>query len=560
MATTSTATDVSDRIASCSANQYVLLAAGSFNIGGFEITRSNVVLRGAGPDQTFVTFTGSDGCQGVPTHICVKGGFGYWDEPPPAGNISTWTAGFTQGTTTITVGTPSRFAVNEYIYLDQINEDTHALYAPFIWCHTGDIYTSGVCDAGDTSADRQTGQVVKVTAINGSNLTIFPGLYYTRWNIAQSPRAWTNDQPSQHVKRVGIEDLTLAHSAPSSDVWGLVQFNNSAEVWVKNVRANVCPNSCISIFYSAKITIQDSYFFHNRAADSTNYGVDCTMSSDLYVVNNIFQQVVAELQGNMCVGAIYAYNYAVNHPWQESVPGQQTNEIGGIFPGHAAGAMFVLLEGNTTNHTVHDFSHGDSCCVTAFRNRLIGRETSNFPNTQFTLPVIIKGYSGRWMNYVGNVLGTDGYHTNYESSTGGPQGVGVLGDSDHTIFQAGFTGAGENNDTVGYDTTTLTSLLRWGNYDYATNTARFNSDEIPSDNAVPGSQTLPSSFYLTAKPSWFGSTAWPGIGPDISGGIDPAGHAKRNPAELCYLNVMNGPADGGNYESPSVLTFNANRC
>jgi hypothetical protein len=39
---------------------------------------------------------------------------------------------------------------------------------------------------------------------------------------------------------------------------------------------------------------------------------------------------------------------------------------------------------------------------------------------------------------------------------------------------------------------------------------------------------LPASLYLTSKPSWFGTVAWPPIGPDVSG------MANELPAQLCY--------------------------
>jgi hypothetical protein len=105
--------------------------------------------------------------------------------------------------------------------------------------------------------------------------------------------------------------------------------------------------------------------------------------------------------------------------------------------------------------------------------------------------------------------------------------------------------------------------MRWGNYDTATNTVRWVSSEVPSalspyGNAVPASQTLPASFYLSVKPSWFGSIAWPAIGPEVTGGniSGAGGHANMNPAMACYVNVMGGSANG----TGNVLTFNASSC
>jgi hypothetical protein len=68
--------------------------------------------------------------------------------------------------------------------------------------------------------------------------------------------------------------------------------------------------------------------------------------------------------------------------------------------------------------------------------------------------------------------------------------------------------------------------------------------------------TLPPSLYLTGKPSWWGSTPYPAIGPDVSGGTsDSFGYAHNIPAQNCYYDVM-----GGTDTSGSPLTFNAHKC
>src|SRR2546425_11930843 len=72
----------------------------------------------------------------------------------------------------------------------------------------------------------------------------------------------------------------------------------------------------------------------------------------------------------------------------------------------------------------------------------------------------------------------------------------------------------------------------------------------------------PSSFYLSAKPSWWstpwGTPPWPAIGPDVTGGnvAGYAGHAYKIPARLCYENSAIDPAYGGN----NVRLFNPSSC
>src|SRR6266571_2811590 len=58
-----TATQINKAIAACN-NGAVFLNAGTYNIsGGINFNgKSNVTLRGAGPDQTTLVFTGNDNC------------------------------------------------------------------------------------------------------------------------------------------------------------------------------------------------------------------------------------------------------------------------------------------------------------------------------------------------------------------------------------------------------------------------------------------------------------------------------------------------------------------
>jgi hypothetical protein len=120
--------------------------------------------------------------------------------------------------------------------------------------------------------------------------------------------------------------------------------------------------------------------------------------------------------------------------------------------------------------------------------------------------------------------------------------------------------------------------MMWGNYDTVDGAVRWcgnssdpgwsstcsGTSEVPSAianyaNPVPKSTTLPASFYLTAKPSWWpAGKPWPSVGPDVTGGnlAGYNGYAYSNPAADCFANEMNGPANG----TGSALSFNATSC
>ncbi len=135
--------------------KYVLLGTGTFHVANgitFGVPKStgvsaaqynNVTLRGSGPLLTTIVFTGSDGCSGVFTDICVNNsarlGSGSASLFPGSGSSSTgqganaadWTpfSGYTKGTTTLTLSkvisglaTSSGSLVNTLI-LDQPNDE-----------------------------------------------------------------------------------------------------------------------------------------------------------------------------------------------------------------------------------------------------------------------------------------------------------------------------------------------------------------------------------------------------------------------------------------------------
>ena len=102
--------------------------------------------------------------------------------------------------------------------------------------------------------------------------------------------------------------------------------------------------------------------------------------------------------------------------------------------------------------------------------------------------------------------------------------------------------------------------MRWGNYDTVTGAARWDASEVPSGinpygNPEPASHLLPSSFFLSARPTWWrtrwGTPPWPAIGPDVTGGPGPGAHAYAIPAQICYENTS---STGG------ILNFSAANC
>jgi len=545
------AAQINSAIASCPSGQVVKLNAGTYNISGGLVFNgvSNVTLRGAGANQTFLNIQSAGGCNGQAADICIKTPGNNWFGGPS--NQANLTGGpWPKGTNQVTLSSVSNLSVGKIMIIDQLDDtsDNGIIYV----CETAknpncneDNGGNGGDSGAQRSGPRGQQQIVTVTGVSGNTVTFTPGLYAPNWRASQSPGAWWDSNP---ISRDGIEDLSIDHTNTSGGL-NIILISNCSQCWVKGIRSIKPNRSHVSIWTSTGIVIRDSYFYQTQNAVSQSYGVETFAASDVLEENNIFHQVAAPQMFNSdCEGCVAGYNFAINDYF-----GQSTDWLQQGVNFHSA-VMHVLLEGNFGTGLYSDRFHGTAHFNTLFRNRYDGFEKNGTASpTNHTNPVIMYPFS-RYFNILGNVLGsTSRPHTNYQVTPGSG------GTSNQSIYIIG-TGA----DFVPNDAMTVNSLFRWGNWDVVSNAARFVASEVPSGlsqfaNPVPSSQTLPASLYLSSKPAWWpAGKPWPAIGPDVTGGnvANVGGHAYSIPAMDCYLSVMNGPADG----TGSVLSFNASSC
>jgi hypothetical protein len=600
-------TAINNAIASCDATHNVVnLPSGTYYIAGMDWAgKSNVVVRGAGPNNTYLYETTPAACYGSTTAETCMVGSGYYSGnaavQPGGSHECSWTAGYSQGTTSITLnscgGTPP---VGAILVLDQANDTTD----------TGGIF---VCDTYDSSTNctvkgeistNADGRVISGTdyseqeltviqSVSGSGsgpytVTISPGVYFNNVRSGQSPGAWW---ASGNITLDGLEAVTLDHSTDTSTSKGS-QISWCYQCWFKNVRYIDCLGNCVYMSYDVAPVVRDSYFYGAQSYGSGVYTVQFTETSGALVENNIMQQASCPIIADAISGSVWAYNFTPDLP--------SATYLSGIYMSHNAGSAFNLMEGNATTIFFGDDVWGTSDLMTLFRNQEIGWETSY---TQNTIPTKAL-YGVRAVNWIGNVLGEPGYHTQYQayavstsagdytSSDGGTPQSGV-GTYSKSIFSLGFSdsgGLGNCTSPPACDPVVYSTAMRWGNYDTVDAAAEWNSTEgSPGSVAYvnansPTTETLPTSFYLTSRPAWFRSVAFPPYGPDVTGGTTGictsgtysgywvtssaqcaggtytasswGGHANANPAQDCYLNVMNGPPDG----TGGVLSFDANTC
>jgi len=395
------------------------------------------------------------------------------------------------------------------------------------------------------------------------------------------PQAWWATGP---VFFDGIRNMSLDHT--SSLPPNGIDFFNCLNCWVSGIR-NIMGNNGssethIQFFESARITVQNSYFYQTAPTATVQYGIEPFPSSDSLIQNNIFQMVSAPIPINgPCSGCVVAYNFDVND-WFGSIAGPNTWLNQGEFF-HSV-IDHVLMEGNTGAGTYSDNSHGTHHFNTIFRTAGNGYQQNDaFLPSGSTTPLQLDSFS-RFYNVIGNVWGSPALpHTNYEETATN----GVNGNAAIYVIGVG--------DEVPNDSNVARTLMLWGNYSIVTQSTdtpansgiRFVASEVPSGitnyaNPVPVNNTLPSSFYMTGQPSWWNGIPWPAIGPDVTGGnvgiclggtnkaayvtnssqcpsstvSSMGGHINAIPAMNCYLNTMGGSPIG----SGSALPFNAQAC
>ena len=578
-----TAANINTAIAGAPANTYIQLPAGSFTMSAALVWNhvSYVELRGQGANQTLLTFTGSPNtCQGTAGDVCIESSDTNYNGGPS--NIANWTAGYAQSATSITLSSVTNLQVGWPITLDQLDDTTDS----------GDIYiclTEGTCSyagtGGASRVGRSQSQMVTVTSITGTGpytVGISPGLYMPNWNVcnnggACTPQAWWATGP---VFYDGVRNLSMDHTT-SNPPNGLMIFN-CQNCWVSGTRNIMSTTGAsethVRLFISNRETIQNNYFYQTAQSASVQYGIEVFPSSDTLIQNNICEKVQACTPVNgACPGCVVAYNFDVNNFFSPNTWLNQGQFLHSVDD-------HVLFEGNEGAGLYSDNSHGTHHFQTIFRSAMNGYQQNNATTTiQPLVPLLLDAFS-RFYNVIGNVLGSPALpHTTYQNIEA------VYANTE--IYDIGW------GDEVPNDSNVQRTLMRWGNYSIVTQSSdtptnsgiRFVSSEVPSGitnyaNPVPASQTLPASLYLTAKPSWWGSSIpYPAVGPDVTGGnleicsagvnkgsyatsgsqcpsgalLTIGGHANAIPALACYLNTMGGSPIG---TDASALSFNASNC
>jgi Pectate lyase superfamily protein len=442
------------------ANQVVYLPASTYLISGtLNISTANTSLRGDGPASTIIHLSDNVGVRGI--------NISYHSWSPRVAITSSCTKGATQ----ITLATATAVQVGDIVVISQVNPsfvDTQGDSGqPITWAGAPGA------DGRGNDFTRVMTQVDLVTAINGDTLTLERPIYLT-FDAAQSP-AINYMTPTYGI---GVENLQLYRTGTGVGGYNIA-MGYVAESWVQNVASkNAQGSECdyhVELNDCYACQVQKCWFqgggVNNAGQD---YGVYLANNvSDALVEDNIFvgmrHSMVISAGGS---GSVFGYNYSqANIEWDNGVPG--TNWCAEDACTHGCEPYMTLFEGNIVDQITFDDTHGGNAYNTVFRCQSLAWSSATPNATE---------------NREGIDLAAGSYNANLVAC--------VLGYSAHP-----------DTADITYEGAAQSTAFVQGNYSIKTGAATW----------ISGPVTLPASLYHGGNPPyWWGSMAWPAIGPDCS--------------------------------------------
>lgn len=577
-----TTTQINTAITNCASGSVVMLSTGTYNFasGGIALTKSHVVLRGQGANATKLIFSGNNAniCNYFDTSAVALCGGAHYGTTGQFGHSGTWSGGYTAGTSTIQVSDKTGMAVGSPIALDQLDDASDGFPA------AGDVY---VCTASFPCSNQGGGfnggrdgrsllQITKVTSVEAGSCTttgnltcdigIDPSIYGALYRAGRTPQVWWSNAGT-YIEDIGIEDLSIDNTASAIGGNTIAVFmSNCMNCWAKGLRVLMLSTTSVQEIFQFGIiggfhdTIESSYLYGNQKADyhcngcaqNQNYSITILASSSILVQNNIFQRTPAGVVFNGPThGSVVAYNYVRDASYTSG---------GTVMHGVS---NYNLHEGNDNSGVLGDVIHAPHYFETVFRNFYSMNLSNGVIGTggiNVDTPFALQTHSRFW-NIIGNVAGEVGASP-YEVQSSDCGGcIYKLG------WQSNDSPQPPGNPLVANDGTRVSqTLFRWGNYDTVSAASRFVTAEVPTGitnfpNALPASQLLPPTLYLSGKPLWFQSLTYPPIGPDVSGGniAGYGGHAFKIPARVCSDSSALMPDDPA-YAGTTVRTFDRVGC
>ena len=533
--------------ASNASRKIVLLAAGTYRISSsISLGRSNVTLRGAGQQKTIINKSNASDAAA----IWIGSTVGDYSRTPVVNVVG----GAAKGAAAITVADASGINVGDILQIDQLEDGDGD--GPGGWVWRLDSWWSMRSPYADFSGGgglqgkfpdspggyRPIAQRIEVLAKSGNTLTIYDAAarrgspLHVAFPSAMDPEVWRAAGAGADVVRyTGVEDLTVWSAAVVGSANDMVGMGGAAYSWIKNIETDGSKNTWagrhIHLFnavYRAEVRQCYSHNSSNYNQGSNAYGIIYS-SSDSLIEDNIVRELNKPVLGETAGGGnVIAYNYV-----DEAVIGSLTNswQETAINMSHGSFCHSDLFEGNYTPNVGVDSTHGNNGWGVIFRNWATGRNSSGRTST-YLRAIYSDGWS-REMTSIGNVLGSPTFRPTYQVLSS-RTGVNAVYGNVSSIYLLGSNawelGTGRKPGADYMDNGQAESLFyRHLDYDYKTSAQYTN----PSNTVT----ALPDSLYLTAKPAFFGTYAWPWVNP---AGATDADRVKALPAKARYDAMVSG--------------------
>jgi hypothetical protein len=381
--------------------------------------------------------------------------------------------------------------------------------------------------------DRPTAELHKIASI-GTGTLIFddPVTIAFRQSGNHNAQVYSGPYPNQSgtgsrisfLQNAGVENLSVLRG-----VNGGMLMEFCANCWIKNVEVGYWYGGGIGIAYSTRSELNNVYVHH--AAYSVNNGGEYPIALDKASTEILITNSITNFAGKGMVaraggaGSVVSYSYVDDTMYDaQSGIGDYWVDIG-LNASHYSGPHHVLFEGNWTDNMDNDHTHGNSMYMTYFRNQGTGLRTpftdpSNgnpvndatglglaigqpYPTAPAPLRAAGPSAYNYWFAFIGNVLGLAGKttaanHWSYQGDWSGKR-----------MFMLGWNDGNGGQDPY-MNGVSGSYIFRHGNYDYVTSSVQWDPNTL--------NHTLPDSFYLSGKPSFFGAGTsctypWPWVTP-----------------------------------------------
>lgn len=524
---------IRNAIRDCPDEQVVKLEPGTFTISGdgIIIRRSNVTLRGSGPDKTLINKADELGDSPPHNPALVIGP--KWTRHTVSRDLI---ADAAKGTSKLKMSDTSGLKRGELIIVNQISDEQRSDTVPPVrktrWGYEQTDPNDGArrwyCEQ-----NRPVGQVVEIEDIDQQTVTLTTPLH-ADFEVALQAHIsrYSNEDPDglrwgaawnetfDAVKFTGIEDLAVANGGGTAGSTGNLGIFASAYCWIKNVESYGSLGTSCRIDGSLRCEVRDSYFHSTRNPNPGGDGYGLALSyyaaDNLYennIVWNFNKMTVAQASGG---GNVFGYNYMQDGYGDDY---RDLVEIG-LGANHYAGNHMELFEGNESFNYSTESKFGNSALMTVFRNHFTGQRISAPPlqllDASCRRMVAVDALAW-WHSFVGNVLGFPN--------------MPLLGGTDfhnNKFQQERFTYQTDrdwlNNYSISSTTVPVWNIgqddpwqselnplaiertFRHGNFDYVTNSVIW-------DESTPN-RTLPASMYLEESPAFFDGRPWPWVTPE----------------------------------------------